>query len=172
MDKMQEIYVEFLKKVMQNKARLEKAIGVKLSNKGQNIFINGAAEDEYLCLRVLEAVNLGFSVERALLLKEDNTILHILNIKEITKSKNWEDIRGRIIGTQGKTLKTINNLTDCFISVQANRVGIIGDCEQIEAAIMAITSLIQGSKQGKVYGKVERENRRKRLREKMEFYEK
>ena len=70
---MQEIYTEFLQKILKNKGRLEKELDVKITNKGKNIFIEGSAEDEYLALQVVEAINLGFSVDRALLLKEENT---------------------------------------------------------------------------------------------------
>ena len=50
-----------------------------------------------------------------------------------------------------------------------NKVGIIGDCDNIEEAIMGVTTLIQGSKQGKVYGKLEREKKRKRMLGKIDF---
>ncbi len=47
-----------------------------------------------------------------------------------------------------------------------NKIGIIGNAEEIEEAIQALTSLIQGSKQGNVYSRVEREKKRRRLRNK------
>ncbi len=164
---MQEIYVEHMNHVLPNKKKLEKELEVKITNKGKNVFVNGIAEKEYTALEVMQAINLNFSVNKALLLKNDNTILQTLNIKNITKRHDLERVRARIIGTKGKTLKTLNNLTNCEISLKDNKIGIIGNTEEIEEAIQALTSLIQGSKQGNVYSKVEREKKRKRLRNKV-----
>ena len=163
---MQEIYTEFIRKILQNKPRLEKQLQVKITNKGKNLFLSGKPEHEFIALEVVQAMNLGFSITRALLLKDENTNFQILNIKDITKKHNLEEIRARIIGKQGRTLKTLNKLTNCVISLQDNQVGIIGDVEDIEDGIQAITSIIQGSKQGHVYGRAERKNKEKRLKNK------
>ena len=161
---MQEIYVENMNHVLPNKKKLEKELEVKITNKGKNVFVNGDAEKEYTALEVMQAINLNFSVNKALLLKNNNTILQTLNIKDITKRYDLERVRARIIGTKGKTLKTLTNLTNCEISLKDNKIGIIGNAEEIKEAIQALTSLIQGSKQGNVYSRVEREKKRKRLR--------
>ncbi len=160
---MQEIYIENLKEVLRNKVIIQKELGIKLSNKGHNVFVNGKAASEFLAIEVLEAVNLGFSVDAALQLKQDNVILQTVNIKDITKRHDLERVRARIIGTQGRTLKTLDNLTKCDLSLHDNQIGIIGNTEEIEFAIQAITSLVQGSKQGNVYGRLEREKKKKRL---------
>ena len=161
---MQEIYVENMNHVLPNKKKLEKELEVKITNKGKNVFVDGDAEKEYTALEVMQAINLNFSVSKALLLKNDNIIIQTLNIKDTTKRHDLERVRARIIGTKGKTLKTLHNLTNCEISLKDNKIGIIGNAEEIEEAIQALTSLIQGSKQGNVYSRVEREKKRKRLR--------
>lgn len=166
---MQQTQAEDIQKILQNKNELERELKVKITNKGKLIFVNGKPEDEYTALQVIEAVNLGFSVERALLLKNENAILQTLNIKGLTKKHNLEGIRGRVIGTKGRTLKTLNKLTDCAISLKDNQIGIIGDAEEIQDAVQALTSLIHGSKQGHVYGRLEREKKRKRLRGRLDL---
>jgi len=160
---MQETYVENIGKVISNKKKLESELKIKITNKGKNIFISGKPENEFIGLEVMEALDLGFSAERALLLKNPDILLQIINIKNITKKHNLEAIRARIIGTNGRTLKTVNNLTNCFISLKDNQIGIIGDNEYIEEAVQAMTSLVRGSKQGHVYGRLEREKKKKRL---------
>ena len=160
---MQEIYVDNLIEVLKNKRRIERELKIKLSNKGKNIFIDGSPDDEFPALEVMKAINVGFSADTSLLLKEEEIILQILNIKDITKRRDFERIRGRIIGTQGRTLRTLSNLTNCRLAMKDNLVGIIGDSEEIEDAVDAITLLIQGSKQGNVYGKLERQRKAKRL---------
>lgn len=162
----QEIYTEFIRKVIQNKAKLEKQLSIKITNKGKNLFISGKPENEFTAIQVIQAINLEFSITRALLLKDENTILQTVNIKDISKKHNLEEVRARIIGKQGRTLKTLTNLSNCFISIHDNQVGIIGDVDNIEDGIQAITSVIQGSKQGHVYGRLERHNKEKRLKNK------
>ncbi len=167
---MQEIYVENMNHVLPNKKKLEKELEIKITYKGKNVFVDGDAEKEYTALEAMQAINLNFSVNKALLLKNDNIVLQTLNIKDITKRHDLERVRARIIGTKGKTLKTLNNLTNCEISLKDNKIGIIGNAEEIEEAIQALTSLIQGSKQGNVYSRVEREKKRKRLRANSETF--
>ena len=160
---MQEIYTEFIRKILQSKARLEKELNVKITNKGKLVFVDGEADKEFEALQIIEAINTGFSVEKALLLKDENIILQTIHIKDITKRQDLERVRARIIGTQGGTLKTLNNLTNCEFSLQDNNIGIIGDAEEIEEGIQAVTSLIQGSRQGNVYAHAEKEMKKKRL---------
>jgi len=159
---MQEIYVENTKEVLKNKARLEKQLQVKITNKGKLIFIEGLAEDEFTAIEVLKAINLGFSVNYALQLKEENIILQTLNIKGLTKRHDLERVRARIIGTHGKALKTLKGLTNCNISLRDNQIGIIGNTEEIGDAIQSVTSIIQGSKHGNVYARAEKQRKRKK----------
>lgn len=161
---MQEIYIENIRKIASNRKKLEEELEVKITNKGKNVFVEGAAEKEYIALKVLEAINLGFIVDKALELKLDNMMLQTVNIKDITKRHDLERVRARIVGTRGKTRTTLENLTGCFISLHDNKVGIIGNNQEIEEAVQAITSIIQGSKQGNVYARTEREMKKKRLR--------
>lgn len=160
---MQEIYTEFIQKVLQNKNKLEQELEVKLTNQGKNLFVDGEPDKEFIALQAIGAINLGFSVGKALLLKNEDIILQTLHIKDITKRHDLERVRARIIGKQGKTLKTLNNLTGCEFSIQKNRVGIIGDAEDIKEAIQAITSLVCGSKQSNVYAHTEKQIKKKRF---------
>jgi len=164
---MQEIYTEFIQKVLQNKNRLEQELEVKLTNQGKNLFIDGEPDKEFIAIQIIKAINSGFSIAKALLLKKEDVILQIINIKDITKRKDLERIRARIIGAEGKTLKTLNNLTCCEFAIQDNCIGIIGDTEDIKEAIQAIISLIQGSKQANVYAHAEKEMKKKRMQDQL-----
>jgi KH domain-containing protein len=164
---MQEIYVEDIGRITANRQKLEKELDVRIENKGKNVFIEGEGDKEYITLKVIEAIILGFSIERALSIKNEEIIFQILNIKSCTRKRNLEEIKSRIIGTHGKTLRTINTLSNCFISLKDNQIGIIGDCEDIAEACQAIKLLIQGSKQSNVYAKLEKERKKKRLERKI-----
>ncbi len=154
---MEKIYSQSAGKIRQNKHKLEKELNVKISFTGKTVNIEGRAVEEYLVSNIVEAMELGFTAEQALLLKDEEVIFEKINIKDITKRHDLARVRGRIIGTHGKTREHIEELSDCFVSVHDNVVGIIGKSEDIKKAIQAVTSIIQGSKQSKVYSYLERE---------------
>ena len=158
---MQEIYVENLKEVLRSKKRLERELDVKITNKGHNVFVDGDADKEFLSLEVLGAINAGFSGDRALELKQDDFMLQVIHIKDLTNRTDLERVRGRIIGTDGRTLKTLQKLTNCDLAVNDNEIGLIGPAVEMEDAIQSIESLIHGSKQGNVYGRLERQRKKK-----------
>ena len=160
------LYSEAINKIKQNKKEIEKTLNVKLYIQGKNISIDAKnGVDEYAAEKVIEAMNLGFTCNQALILKDENFVLDKVNIKDITKRYDLGRVRGRIIGKQGKTKKAIQNLSECFICVHDNTVGIIGRAEEIEKTIQAITSLIQGSKQSKVYSYLERERTKEKQKD-------
>ena len=143
-------------KVAKNKKRLERLLNVKIIIKGEEISVEGIAENEYIAEKVISAINFGFPVSVALLIKEEDFLFEILDIKKYTHRKDFKTIRARIIGKGGKTLKTLNNLTDCYFEIKNNEVGIIGSPELIKNAQDAIIFLIQGSKQTNVYSYLEK----------------
>ena len=142
--------------ILQNKKELEEALNIKITNKGKVIIIRGKAEEEYFAERVINAINFSFSIEESLMLKDEENIFHIINIKDISRSSNLERVRGRIIGTKRKTLDNIENLTNCVLVLKDNKIGIIGDNEEVENAIRALTSLVKGAKTANVYAYLEK----------------
>ncbi len=147
---------EDISKVIKNKKRLERLLKVKIIIKGEEISVEGIPEDEYIAEKVIDAINLGFPVSIALLIKEEDFLFEILDIKKYTHRKDLETIRARIIGKGGKTLKTLNTLTQCYFELKDNDVGIIGSAELIKNAQDAVIFLIQGSKQANVYSFLEK----------------
>ena len=150
-------------RILQNKKRLEKILNVTMTNRGKEISIQGEAEDEYIAEKVIDALNFGFIFSTSILIKKEDFIFEIINIKDYTKRKDLERIRARIIGTKGKTLKTLNQLTNCHLELNGNHIGIIAHPEDLEAGHEAIISIIKGSKQSNVYGLAKRNKERKFL---------
>lgn len=161
---MQETYSEVIKKILRDKKKLEQELKVRITNKGKILFVEGKTEDEYTTMQIIESINLHFTTQQALLLCEEDFVLEKLNIKDLTKRHDLDRIRARIIGTKGKTKKIIENLSDCFVSLHGNIVGIIGRIENIEKARTALISIIQGAKQSKVYSFLEREKSKEKLK--------
>jgi len=153
---MEIIYSENPLKILKNKKKLEKDLKIDISNRGKEIIIKGDPENEYYVRKIIEALNFGFSFSKAILMHEKEFVFESINIKDYTKRNDLERIRARIIGTKGKTLKTLSQLTDCFLEIKDNEIGIIGNPENIQNAQKAIISLIRGSKQSNVYKYLEK----------------
>lgn len=158
-----QIFIKSVRKVTQNKKELEDRLKVKIFIKGTQVTIEGDEElDEYFASRVLEAMDYKFLVDDALLLRDEKYDFKVLHIKGHTHRHDMEIVRGRIIGTKGKTIDTFRELTGCEIAVKDNEVAILGPTERIHEAEEAIIALIKGSKQGNVYAHLEKLNREKR----------
>lgn len=154
---MVKIYVEAPKKIIQNKKLIEKNLDINLSVKDKILEIKSKPEEEYLALNIVEALELGFDKEDALLLKDEKFDFKKINIKDFTRRKDLETIRARIIGTHGRTIETICSLTDCLIKLHGNAVGIIGLNENVSKAAFAVKRIIQGSRQANVYAYLEKQ---------------
>ncbi len=153
---MKSIFSENLARIRKNKKKLEEILNVKIIIKGNEILMEGSPENEYIAEKVLDAINFGFPLERAFSIKKEDFLFEILNIKDYTSRKNLETIRARIIGRKGKTLQTLNKLTECFFEIKDNNVGIIGSPECIKNAQDAAISIIRGAKQANVYSYLEK----------------
>ena len=153
---MEKLIVEKIARITKNRRRLEEKLRVKIDNNGNEITITGNAEDVYVAIKVIEALDFGFPFSTALLILEQELFFEVLNIKRYTRRKDLEVVRGRIIGKDGKTLQTLTNLTKCHFELKENQLGIIGDPEYIRYAQEAAMSLIRGAKQGNVYSFLEK----------------
>jgi len=153
---MDRLIVGKIQRIIKNKRKLQEKLGVKIENRGKEVFISGEPEDEYTAEKVIEALEFGFPFSATMLLKEEDYMFEILNIKDQTKRKDLDRIRARIIGKNGKTLKTLSDLTGCYFELKENSVGIIGGPEHIKNAQEAVIAIIRGSKQSNVYSFLEK----------------
>ncbi len=142
--------------IRKKQKKLSRTLHVKIKFEGNEIILEGTGDNEYIAEKVIDAINFGFSVPNALLIKEEDFLFEILDIKDYTRKKDLPMVRARIIGTGGKTLRTLLTLTDCHFEIKDNRVGIIGDPEVMLNAQNAVMSLIRGSKQANVYAFLEK----------------
>lgn len=148
--------------VRKNKEELEQKLKVSISITGRKVTIDGDAVDEYEASLILEAIDLGFSAKKALQLKDPDMVFRRLNIKKFTKPQRIPDVRSRIIGTEGKTKRTIENIGSCDMVIKGNEIGLICPAETLEETTTAISNLIRGSKQGNVYAFLEKMNRERK----------
>jgi len=90
-------------------------------------------------------------------LEDESNVLDVIDIKTIIKDHNrLKTVMGRIIGKEGTTRKTIEQITKCSISVKDHFVSAIGAYENIIVVHEALLMLISGSSHKSFYSYLER----------------
>lgn len=151
------------------KKDIENSTGSKLeinSKDGEVIISGDDALSLYTTREIVRAVARGFNPDVAkMLLKQDHS-LEIVDIEEYIKSKNdLIRMKGRIIGAEGKSRKTIETLTECYISVYGRTVALIGEVERLMTARKAVERLLGGAPHGNIYKWLEKQNKELRKKE-------
>ncbi|MBN1157240.1 RNA-processing protein [Candidatus Woesearchaeota archaeon] len=145
------------------KKQIEEATNTKISIDSHEGDVTVSGQDAvslYASREIINAIGRGFNPEVALLLLKQDYGFELIDITDYAKTKNhMVRIKGRIIGAQGKSRKTIEHLTECFISVYGKTVGIIGSPEGLTFARKAIESLLSGSPHANVYRWLEKMRR-------------
>lgn len=138
-----------IRKVLQNKKELEEKLKIKISATNNMLTIQGEELDEFITEKVFEAIDLGFSFKTALVLTDEDYMFETINIRSL--NRNPKVARARIIGTKRKTLDTIEELTKCKLVLHENKVGIIGNNEDVRHCLTAVTNIVRGTKQANAY---------------------
>ncbi len=135
------------------KAQIERKCGVLLEIDGESGEARISYSPEKLeesnpfkASDIVSAIARGFSPERAFTLLEEEKILIIIDLREYAgKSENaMSRIRSRLIGTEGKARRLIEQLTETQISIYGHTVAIIGDPENSKVAQDAVMKLAAG----------------------------
>jgi ribosomal RNA assembly protein len=103
---------------------------------------------------VVTALGRGFSPEHAFrLVRDEDAILDVIDLRTVfgKSDENIKRVKGRIIGTNGKTRRLIEELTDTDVAVFGHTISIIGTIEQVQPAREAIEMLVKGSMHTTVY---------------------
>jgi len=145
------------KKNKKLKKEIEKLTDTKIKM-NEDISIEGGSFNIYQAKQVLKAFGRGFDVNDALSLLDDEYGLEVIDLTEYVKSKKrLKTLKGRIIGTDGKTKKNVERLTGAKISVFGKTVSIIGQWDKINTAREAVMMLIRGSMHQTMYRWLERQ---------------
>lgn len=150
------LIIDKLARIIKNKKKLEELLEIKINNRGTEVYLEGSPENEYIAEKVIMALDFGFPYSAASEIKTEDLVFETLNIKEYTNQKNLPRVRGRVIGKEGKTLKTISGLSNCYLEIKDNNIGIIGEPEFIKNAHEALILVIKGTKVGNAYAYLEK----------------
>jgi len=165
----------------ETKAEIERAFKVKLkvsSDSGTiEVTPSDNNDDPSTILRardVVTAVGRGFSPDRAMALVDDDTVLDVIDLRELF-GKNESDInriKGRVIGSEGKMRRLLEELTEARVSVYGSTIAMIGEFESVSAARQAIEMLIKGKQHSSVYKFLRRTKTESKKRKTLELWEK
>lgn len=155
---MKDFQIENIKRIKKGIRKIEQKAKVRISVNKNIITVKGSEVNEFIVGEILRAIDFGFEVEDALLLLNENFVLEFVNIKNHTRRRNLEEVRSRVIGTEGRAKRTIEELTGAVLVVQENMVGLIVNSEHLDSAVQGIISLIQGAKHGNVFTYLEKQN--------------
>jgi len=161
------------------KQHIENRLQVKLDIETEGsitITLQENATDPSLLLRakdVVSAIGRGFPPETAFrLIGNEDDIYDMVDLRLIF-GRNESDIKrikGRIIGTEGKTRKLIEELTEADVVVYGHTVGIIGSFEQADAARNAVQMIIDGCEHHTMYNYLQKK-RTELKKQKMQLWE-
>ena len=136
------------------------------------IIIHDEAEnaDPLMALKIMDvikAIGRGFAPDRATRLFDDDEYLEIVDLKEFVGGRNNQlsRIRGRLIGTGGKTRQIIEDLTGCYMTIYGNTVALIGNSISLPVAKHAVELILNGSEHATVYHYLESQRPRLRIAE-------
>ena len=137
------------------------------SESGDVDFDESRAFDASLAVQVREivrAIGRGFPPEMAFRLFQEDTYLEVLDLQDYVgkKPNHVARVRGRLIGTHGKTRIIIEETTGANMRVEGDTVAILGDIHEVALAKEAVEMIITGAPHSAVYKMLER--RRKDLR--------
>ena len=110
---------------------------------------------------IVMAIGRGFNPEIAMLLLKPDYGFELISIADYAgKSKNkLERLKGRVIGAEGKSRRTIETLTETKLSVYGKTIGIIGEIENVGIARKAIENLLNGAQHSSVYRWLEKKRK-------------
>lgn len=125
--------------------------------------LEGEGGSEWFAETVLSALALGFEYKKALKMLNDEYFLEVIDLNAAMwgKKNRIEQMKGRIIGTEGKAKATLEELSGCWLSVTEDKVALLGRYEDLKDAKEGVLKLLEGKAHGTVYAFLEKKNAEK-----------
>jgi len=105
---------------------------LRINSEEGDVFIEGESLDVFNCLNIIRAISRGFNPEIALKLLDDDYSFEMIDIEEFSRNKrDLIRIKSRLIGTEGRARKHLEELTNTSIVVYGKTVCIIGRIDDV-----------------------------------------
>jgi ribosomal RNA assembly protein len=137
---------------------------ITVDSKEGLVRVESSEENTVSLLRAVEiinALNRGFSPERAFeMIEDEDLLLDVIDLSGMAEgSRQLDRLRGRIIGKDGRAREQIEDMTDVEISVFGKTIALIGYPEQLKTARAAIDMLIEGVPHENVFAFLDRKKK-------------
>ncbi len=145
------------------KKYLESSTNCKINIDSNDAEVKITGEDPlklYALKNTISAIGRGFNPDIAQLLLKQDYMLELIHLKEFVNEKQLPRVKGRIIGTGGKSRRTIEELTECNISVYGKTVAIVGRIDSISLARQSVELLLKGANHSTVFRILEKKKNR------------
>jgi ribosomal RNA assembly protein len=162
------------------KVYIEKQMKISLEvdseDGGITIKLDKDQNDPSMLLRakdLVTAIGRGFAPEVAFrLIRNEDDVFDLIDLRIIfgRSEADIKRIKGRLIGSEGKTRRLIEELTEANVTIYGHTVGIIGSYEEADAARNAVQMIIEGCEHKTVYKYLQRK-RTEMKKEKMQLWE-
>ncbi len=155
----------------ETKGFIERRTGVKMRiDTGGEVDIEDNPRDPLAALKVMDlvkAIGRGFSPHRAFRLLEEDEYLEVIELGDFVGKKGDQlaRVRARLIGSNGKTRRIIEDLTGANMSIYGSTVSLIGNSIQLPIAKTAVEMILRGSEHATVYRYLERSRATLRIAE-------
>lgn len=145
--------LKILKRYGNLKEQIEKFTNAKISFNDE---VSIECEDPLMFLRikeVMKAFGRGFEFKDAMNLLDEDFSLETIDITVHSgKSRDrLSTMKGRLIGTKGKTKNLIEKYTDTKLAIYGKTISIIGKWRNVTIARKAVEMILMGSQHGTVY---------------------
>jgi ribosomal RNA assembly protein len=163
---MQQIYIPRERmKALRGDPRLLKELcalcGCKAELDDECVTVEGDVVGEFTAKSVVYAYGRGFEMADALRLAREGNYFDSIDLEDALGSeKSISRIKARIIGSNGKTKRYMEQVSGAKISVYGNTVSFIGTSEALQEARAATEALIKGSMHKSAYARMEALHRR------------
>jgi ribosomal RNA assembly protein len=162
------------------KAYIEKHMKIRLEvdseDGGVTIKLAKDQDDPSMLFRakdLVTAIGRGFAPDVAFrLIRNEDSVFDIIDLRVIfdRSETDIKRIKSRIIGSEGKTRRLIEELTEANVTIYGHTVGFIGNYEEADTARQAVQMIIDGCEHKTVYRYLQRK-RTEMKKEKMQLWE-
>jgi len=117
------------------------------------ISTDGNFLNAHIAKNVVQAIARGFSPEKAFKLFNEDYVLEIVSLDDYVKKSNSRhtQIKGRVIGREGRIKKMIEQNMHCFLSIYGKTVSIISKDSDLVAIRDLIEKLLLGARHTVVF---------------------
>jgi len=156
--------------------RLKIKLDIDSQDGGVTIILTEEQTDPSMLLRskdVVTAIGRGFAPDVAFrLIRNEDDVFDLIDLRLVfgRSDTDIKRIKSRIIGSEGKTRRLIEELTEADVTVYGHTIGIIGNYEEANAARHAVQMIIEGCEHKTVYKYLQRK-RTEMKKEKMQLWE-